>query len=237
MLSTICIVLVNPSHPGNIGASARAMKNMGITQLRLVNPEDFPSDHARARASGADDILDNATIYDSLPAALQDCHVIYATSARSRHLDWSNVTPRECGEQVANAKTSQTAIVFGCERSGLSNEELALSHYHVQIPTNPEFSSLNLAAAVQLICYELRLAQLDSSTSSLTPTNEIITAGQLYSLYEHFERTLTQLEFLDPKQPKLLMQRLQRLLSRAQLQKKEYDILRGILSAVDRKLR
>ena len=145
MFDHIRIVLVNPSHPGNIGAVARAMKNMGLSRLYLAAPEDFPNRQANFRAAGADDVLANAVVTADLPEALKDCRLIYATSARSRRLNWPECNARECAEQImSQTKASQIAIVFGRESSGLTNQELAYCHVHVHIPTNPEFSSLNL---------------------------------------------------------------------------------------------
>lgn len=233
-LSNIRIVLVNPSHPGNIGAAARAMKNMGLSHLYLVSPETFPHIDAIVRAAGADDLLANAVVVDDFTKALAGCELVLGTSARTRHLPWPLCNPRESAEIIFQHSQHQVAIVFGRERSGLTNDELALCHYHVHIPTNAEYSSLNLAAAVQVIVYELHMAGLISQPSSNEQAPELATADQVAGFYQHLESTLMNLEFLDPKQPKLLMQRLQRLFNRAQLETKELNILRGILTAVDK---
>jgi len=234
MLDNIRIVLVNPSHPGNIGAAARAMKNMGLSELYLVQPEEFPSSHASARAAGADDVLHAAVVVHSLETALTDCHLVFGTSARSRTLKKPMVTPRECAEFIRDNAQSKCALVFGRERVGLYNEELSLCHQHIVIPTNEEFSSLNLAAAVQVVCYELRLASLsEGEQNKNTKMRQVAPQDQVLGFYSHLQDTLTEIGFLDPRQPKMLMQRLQRLFNRAALDTKEINIMRGILSKVD----
>lgn len=236
MLDKIHIVLVEPSHPGNIGAAARAMKNMALEHLRLVSPKIFPHREATIRAAGADDLLANAKVFSSLNEAIADCHVVFGTSARSRSLPWPLITPSACANQTAGELHDQKiAIVFGRESSGLKNEELALCQYHVNIPTTESFSSLNLGAAVQVMAYEIYRAHLqDSSPTQEKNDSPLASAGKLAGFYAHLESTLVQLDFLDPKQPKLLMQRLQRLFNRTHLEEKEIHILRGILSAIDR---
>lgn len=237
MLDQIRIVLVNPSHPGNIGATARAMKNMGLSRLYLVAPEQFPHSDATVRAAGADDLLAKAVIVEDLGSAIADCQMVFASSARSRSLSWPLCTPKEAAERIAKTQGQSIAIVFGRESSGLSNEELALCHHHLHIPTKENFSSLNLAAAVQVVTYELYLAQSAETPwveqSDSLPAN----AEQVAGFFAHLETVLINIDFLDPKQPKLLMQRLQRLFNRGGLEEKEIHILRGILSAVERKMR
>ena len=231
------IVLVNTSHPGNIGGTARAMKNMGLTELYLVQPMEFPHLKATIRAAGADNILQNAKVVSSLPEALIDCQQVFGTSARHRCLAQSLCTPRFAAEQIAANSNLKSAIVFGREKSGLSNEELSLCQYHIHIPTNPEFSSLNLAAAVQVLAYEYHIAS-HSTTAMETPQDSpLATAQQVSGLIGHMDQTLRDLKFIDPKQPKLLLQRLRRLFHRAQLEQAEIHILRGILSAVDKVLK
>ena len=235
MLSNIRIVLVAPSHPGNIGATARAMKNMGLSSLYLVTPENFPHQEATVRAAGADDILANTVVVDSLAAAISDCQLVFATSARSRSLPWPSCTPRQCAEMSMEASNQKVALVFGRESRGLSNEELAVCHYHVHIPTTEGFASLNLAAAVQVLVYELFVAAIEPPTF-----NELddvpATAGQIAGFLEQLESLLMTIEFLDPKHPKLLVQRLHRLFNRARLEEKEIHILRGILSTIEKRL-
>lgn len=161
--SNIHVILVNTSHPGNIGAAARALKNMGIPNLRLVDPVDFPSDVARWRSASATDVLDRVEVFEDLEAAVADCGLVIGASARSRRMPWPMLNPRQCGRQVAqDAVENKVALVFGREDKGLTNEELQLCHYHVQIPANPEYSSLNLAAAVMVVCYETRVAMLEA---------------------------------------------------------------------------
>lgn len=235
MLNHIRIVLVNTSHAGNIGAVARAIKNMGLCELYLVSPESFPNHQATARAAGADNILENAVVVDDLPSAITGCDLVFGTSARSRTLSWPMCNPRECAEQISSEPTRQIAIVFGRERTGLTNEELSYCHQHVFIPTDPKFSSLNLAAAVQVIVYEVRMAVFNKTENKQSEKRVLATADQMNGYYQHLEKTLTNLEFLDPKQPKMLLQRLRRLFNRAEVDDTELNILRGILSAIDRR--
>ena len=226
------IVLVETSHPGNIGAVARAMKTMNLSQLRLVKPKIFPSAEATARASGADDILAKAEVFDTLSAALADCQMVFGSSARSRTITWPEITPRACAEKVmVSGPEVRTAIVFGRENSGLSNEELDHCQYLLKIPCNTKFSSLNLAAAVQVVCYELLLAasghQPDPHFESLEAP--LANAGQMESFYEHLHQTLIDIDFMHPDKSRSIMRRLRRIYGRVQLDTKELDILRGIL--------
>lgn len=231
-MSDIRIVLVCPSHPGNIGSVARAMKTMGLTDLVLVNPEEYPSGQARATAVSAVDILDNARVVTTLEEALTGCHLIYGTSARQRSLEKPLVTPRECAHEMVNG--DKVAILFGRERSGLTNEELSLCHKHIRIPTSDQFSSLNLAASVQIIAYECWVAsQAGGGVQAPSEAREPATAEQVLGFYTHLQQTLTSIGFIDPKQPKQLMMRLRRLFNRANLDPTEVNILRGILSQVD----
>ena len=233
MLDRIRIVLTEPSHPGNIGATARAMKNMGLSQLTLVNPADFPSAVATARASGADDLLANASVVNSLAAAIADCHWVLGTSARQRTLEQTLLSPRQVGSFIAEKMPCDVAIVFGRESSGLNNQELKLCHRHIVIPTNPAFSSLNLAQAVQLISYEIYQASMTTQIST-AQERPIATQQQVQGFMQHLEETLVAIDFIDPKQPRKLMQRLQHLYNRAELDVHEIDILRGMLSRVNR---
>lgn len=239
MLDQIRIILVNTTHPGNIGAVARAMKNMGLADLCLVAPKRFPDPEADARASGATDILASATLVDSLEDAIADCHLVVGTSARGRHIPWPIMNPRELAGVVGKvARDTRVAIVFGREDRGLTNEELHRCHHHVQIPTNPDFSSLNVAAAVQVIAYELRMLHesLDEPSAPKWGTQwdiELAQAKELELLFEHLEKTLVDIEFLDPGNPRQLMTRLRRLFLRAVPDKVEVNVLRGILSSVD----
>ncbi len=238
MMNNIRIVLVNTSHPGNIGAVARAMKNMSVERLYLVSPQCFPSAEATARASGADDVLANAVICDTLDEALADCHFVVGTSDRNRSLSWPALEPRECADRLRlETQQGEVAIVFGREHSGMSNEELERCHYLMQIPCNPLFSSLNLAAAVQVVCYELWMTARQSVpvVEGEEDGRELVNQGEMESYYAHLERTLIDLNFLDPQHPKLLMRRMRRLFGRARPDRQEMNILRGMLSAVEGK--
>ena len=229
MNRNIRIVLVETSHPGNIGAVARAMKNMCIEQLALVNPRHFPNAEAIARASGADDILQQARVYQTLDDAIADCHLVVGASARLRTVQWPQLNPRECAERVTElAATTPVACVFGRENSGLSNTELERCQYLVHIPSNSDYSSLNLAMAVQVICYELMMAgHVAEAVADQVP----VSAGEMQGLFEHLEQTLGDIGFADPRKSNKLMRRLKRLFHRAQPDADELKILRGILSA------
>lgn len=243
MLENIAIILVNTTHPGNIGGVARAMKNMGLSDLRLVEPKIFPDEDAVARASGATDLLDAAGVFSSLAEALADCQLAVGTSARERHIPWPLINPRELAAIAAPLPSSQKiAIVFGREDRGLTNEELQLCHHHVNIPTNEAFSSLNIAAAVQVITYELRMAALGLSEQAERPQwgtqwdIDLASHQELELLFEHLEKVLVDTEFLDPENPRQLMPRLRRLFMRAVPDKVEVNVLRGILKSVEKKI-
>ena len=262
MLEKLKIVLVNTTHPGNIGATARAMKTMGLEQLALVSPRHFPSAECTARAAGADDILARARVFPSPEEAVADCELVFGTSARSRSIAWPEVTPEIAALQIVDhgnaAADAGAAVLFGRESSGLSNEELEICHAMIRIPTNAEFASLNIAAAVQIICYEIGKQCLAGETGSggrLQPVPAAdgkrpgalpaaadpgpgdaaetpVTSRDMEYLYEHFAQTLTDIGYLDPQQPRRLMRRIRRLFNRARLDSNEYNILRGILAAV-----
>jgi len=232
LLSNFKVVLVETSHPGNIGAVARAMKNMGMTQLRLVRPKFFPHADATARASGADDVLRCAQVYPALQEAIADCQVVLGASARDRTISWPSMTARECAAKwVGLATRENIALVFGRENSGLKNNELDLCHYLLRIPCNPDYSSLNLAAAVQVICYELFVASGQEFTSTIGDRGEepLATAEQMEAFYQHLYQTMADIGFLHPERSKSIMRRLRRVFNRIQLDTKELDILRGIL--------
>lgn len=238
MLKNIRIVLVEPSHPGNIGGAARAMKNMGLQQLTLVNPQSFPHENATARAAGADDILNNAVTVADLQSAVRDCTWVYASSARLRSMTWPQFTPHEAaGKIVSESQTTPVAIVFGRERTGLTNAELDLCQYLIHIPANDQFSSLNLAAAVQVICYELFSCQQPVGAGSEGDDQQkLVSQEDMQRFYHHLESVLVAIDFLDPQQPKKLMRRLRRLFNRSQITEVEMNILRGILTAVDKQV-
>jgi tRNA (cytidine32/uridine32-2'-O)-methyltransferase len=235
--SNVRIVLVNTSHPGNIGGTARAMKNMGLERLYLVEPQDFPSDQAVWRAAGATDVLDNAVVVQSLDEAISGCSLVVGTSARERRIPWPLLDPRQCGESVwQEAHQHEVAIVFGREDRGLTNEELHKCNYHVHIPSNPEYSSLNLATAVQVITYEIRMAYLSATENNTLPQHQWdfppADAQALETFYTHIEDTLAQLDFLDKDNPKQTMTRLRRLFNRVRMDQMELNIFRGVLTAM-----
>ncbi len=233
-------VLVNTSQPGNIGGAARAIKNMGFSDLVLVEPEIFPSDRARWRAAGAKDVLQNARVVDSFAEAIADCQLVIGTSARERRIPWPLVNPRLCGDQVAaEAQDRQVALVFGREDSGLTNEELQRCHLHVHIPTNPDYSSLNLCAAVQVLAYEARMAILADEGRLKEIEQEWdeppATSEELEHFIGHLEQSMIASGFLDPKTPRQTMTRMRRMFSRIRPDQSEIAILRGLLSSFDQK--
>ncbi len=233
----IRIVMVETSHPGNIGAAARAMKNMSLDQLFLVKPRRFPDEEATARASRADDILENATVCDNLQQALKGCTMVFGASARSlRSLPWPQLDARSVAELVVQQEpATEVALVFGREHSGLTNEELGLCNTLLHIPTNSEFSSLNVAAAIQVVAYELMVARSGEwQAPESNKEDEAASAEEVEGLIGHLERTMIAVGFLDPDNPRQLVRRLRRLFNRAQLEKTEVNILRGVLSAVDK---
>lgn len=232
-LSRVRIVLVQTSHPGNIGAAARAMKTMGLGDLWLVRPQQFPGADATAMASGAEDVLESASVVDSLDEALADCSVAIATSARSRSLAWPELDPQECAATAVNAACGgQAAIVFGRERTGLTNAELDRCSHVVTIDANPDYSSLNLAAAVQVLSYELRKAASSGSRPERSPESPPASREELERLFLHFESVLWDRDFLDRNNPQHLMRRLRRLFNRAEPDYNEVQILRGILKTL-----
>jgi len=231
MLSRIRVVLSHTSHPGNIGATARAMKTMGLERLYLVNPKLFPHADATARASGADDVLAAAVQCPDTDAALQGCRLVVGAGARSRTIPCPVITPAECAQRAAaESEQGDVALLFGCEQSGLSNQEMDRCQYLVKIPTSPEYGSLNLAAAVQILCYEVRVAH-ETGDGILIPEHVPVGADEMERFYQHLEQTLVALEFLDPENPRQLMRRLRRLFNRARPDENEVNILRGILAA------
>lgn len=233
MLDHIRIVLVNTSHPGNIGSAARAMKTMGLAELYLVSPEKFPHAKANEMAAGADDVLANAVVVDTLDEAIADCTLVVGTSARTRTIPWPLLMPRQMAEKIScEPANSETAILFGREQSGLTNDELQRCHLHMQIPANPEYSSLNIAAAVQVVAYELRVASL---TQDVLPDDwdyRLATADEMEKFYLHLQEVLIHIDFLKMNAPRKLMTRLRRLFYRARPDVMEMNILRGMLSAV-----
>ena len=254
-LANVRVVLVAPTHPGNVGAAARAMRTMGLQDLRLVRPRRFPSAEATERAAGAFDVLDRARVVDDLPAALADCRWAVAATARPRRLEWGRLDPEEAGrELVRRAADGPVAAVFGRESAGLTNDEIDRCQAVLRIPTDPGFRSLNVAAAVQIAAYEIaRAAARVRAAEAADPGRPragggeedeadgfgegragAVTAADLERLFEHFETALADIGYLDPERPRLLMRRLRRLVVRADVDRAELAILRGILSAAQR---
>ena len=241
MLGRVRIVLSHTSHPGNIGAAARAMKTMGLSRLVLVNPKRCPDPEAVSRAVGADDVLDRAVVCSSLDEALSGCVFALAASARHRSLGPEPMQAREAAPVVlSRAAEGDVALVFGNETAGLSNAEVQRCQATAFIPANPEYTSLNLGAAVQLLCYELRLAAFAGRPPVITKTipfaSPLATNDDVERFYAHLERVMIATEFLDPNQPKRLMPKLRRLFGRSELERDEINILRGVLDAVEKKI-
>lgn len=250
MFEQVRIVLINTSHPGNIGAVARALKNMGFSRLYLVAPESFPDPIAESRASGATDILDKAIVVSSLDEAIAGCRLVVGASARGRKIPWPVVNPRDLAREIHSLTQddSEVAILFGREARGLTNEELHRCNLHVHIPSNPDFSSLNLAMAVQVVTYELRMKYLESLENEAGDSNmkamlspqdsgwdvEPASVDEVEMFLEHLERTLIDIDFHDPEHPRQLMARLRRLYQRCCLDKMELNILRGILRSTQK---
>ncbi|MEM7563181.1 MAG: RNA methyltransferase [Pseudomonadota bacterium] len=238
-LENICIVMVGTTHPGNIGAAARVMTNMCLGDLRLVDPQCPIGEIAYARASGAHAVLDNRKTCNNLADAIADCEYVFATSARRRSLAWPSLNPTDMVEQLMQFnQTTRVALVFGREHSGLTNEEIQQSNAMICIPTNPEFSSLNIAAAIQVVCYEI-YKQYDASTTDSDKTDEfedLASSAETEGMFEHLQQVLLEIDFIDPQQPGQIMQRLRRMYLRNKLSRNEVNILRGILSNVQKRI-
>ena len=231
---SIRIILIGTTHPGNIGAVARAMKNMGLHDLVLVNPRFFPHEDATARASGADDILTKTRVVSTLDEALVDCIYVAGASARSRTIGWPSMVPREGALRLHQESQNGTvAAVFGPEKSGLNNDDLDRCHTLMTIPTDPGFSSLNLAMAVQILTYELRIAAMGDSHAEGGSEVPLASGDELQYFYTHLEQVLSVSGFLDNGSPSLAMRRLRRLFGRAEPDKNEINMLRGILASLD----
>jgi len=237
MLQDIRIVLIGTTHPGNIGAVARAMKNMCLEQLWLVQPKIFPSAEATARASGADDLLARVRVCGSLDQALFGCRLVVGASARLRSVEWPQLLPRQCAERLLpESDQGPVAMLFGRESSGLSNAEMDRCHYLVHIPANPEYSSLNLSQAVQVLCYELHIASLQAWVPATADEGrQVVGADAMERFFVHLQQTMEQLGFARPGQSTKLQRRLRRLFLRARPDDDEMNILRGLLSAVQKK--
>ncbi|GAA0490629.1 MULTISPECIES: tRNA (cytosine(32)/uridine(32)-2'-O)-methyltransferase TrmJ [Tatumella] len=240
MLQNIRIVLVETSHTGNMGSVARAMKTMGLSNLYLVNPLIKPDSQAISLAAGASDLIGNACIVDSLDEAISGCSLVVGTSARSRSLPWPMLDARECGvKSVEEGQQAPVALVFGRERVGLTNDELQKCHYHVAIPANPEYSSLNLAMAVQLIAYEVRMAWLQSQSADTGVAQYAESpyplVDDLERFYGHLEKMMQDSGFVRKDQPGQVMSKLRRLFTRARPERDELNILRGMLASFEKK--
>lgn len=237
MNKNIQILLVSPTHPGNIGAAARAMKTMGLSQMLIVNPPaEFPSQTATAMAAGADDIMQQAQIHNDLDVALADSQLIIGTSARLRHLPVELLNPEGCAEKAWQiAAGGKVTIMFGREHAGLTNEELNRCHYHVHIPSVDDFSSLNLAASVQVICYALRkhFLELTETAPNLSIERELATDNQVQIYYQKLEQLLVDTNFIKNSSPKKIMHRLRRMYNRIQIEKEEVDLLLGIINKLE----
>ena len=248
-LSHVRIVMVNTTLPANIGSALRAMKTMGLSKLVLVAPKTYPHPDIDALAAGATDLIEQIEIVETLADAIKDCHLVFGTSARSRTIPWPLLDARPAAEKSISAVVNDqqdVAVVFGREDRGLTNEELALANYHVTIPVNTDYGVLNVAQAIQVICYEMRMATLAvvesgedeaasmpvTDTESMQWDEPLVTHEQMEQFYPHIEKMLAEIEFLDPKNPRLLPLRLRRLFGRIQLDRMEYHLLRGIFSRV-----
>lgn len=248
-LSHVRIVMVNTTLPANIGSALRAMKTMGLCRLILVAPRTYPHQDIDALAAGAQDLIEQIQIVETLEEAIQDCHLVFGTSARSRTIPWPLLDARPAAQtsmQAVVSKQQEIAIVFGREDRGLTNEELALANYHVTIPVNTDYGVLNVAQAIQVICYEMRMATLELVDTPPQETNQmpvtgksmmdwdepLVTHEQMEQFYPHLKKMLEEIEFLDPNNKRLLPLRLRRLFGRIQLDRMEYHLLRGIFSRV-----
>ncbi len=237
LLDRIRIILVEPTHPGNIGSVARAMKNMGLSRLELVAPRGFPGPEATARAANATDILDSARVHRELDPALEGATLIVGTSARTRRIPWPLLDPRACAAQsLAELKgrdDAHVAILFGRESRGLTNEELHRCHVHLHIPTAGEYASLNLAMAVQVVCYEMLLAA-GSGDIEAAGDVEFAPAEEFERFFEHLQAALVDIGFFDPTNPRQMMTRLRRMFTRIRPDRMEIGMLRGILTDMQR---
>ena len=232
------IVLVETSHPGNIGSVARAMKNMGLANLALINPKKFPHQEATSLAGNATDVLENAKIFPSIQEAVKNSKVIYATSARDRTIEWPTLTARDAALEIQELVLNeiQVSILFGREDRGLTNEELQLANKHLIIPAHPEYPVLNIAMSTQVVCYELYQSAQNNSVESWQDFPEY-TSEELNNLIEHFNETVEALELVDPKNPKQIITRMERMFRRLYPDQMEGNFLRGFLKAVNKRIK
>lgn len=236
MLENIRIVLINTFHPGNIGSSARALKTMGLNQLYLVSPREFPHEEANRLAASAEDVLTSAVVVDTLFEAVADCKMVVISTVRERGYDLPVLTPEHCAEQLLeSSKQGPVALVFGPERFGISNEDLSLGKYRVTIPSNPEYSSLNLAAAVQTLSYEIyKHSHQGCEKNTTSDSREQVSLQDMERFYTHLEQTYLSTGFINSKHPGQVVKRLRQLFARAQPDQMEMNILRGMLTSVDK---
>lgn len=242
-LKNIRIVMIQTSHTGNIGAAARAMKVMGLSELYLVKPKSLPDEQSIAMSSNATDILNNAIIVDNLSKAIADSQLVVGTSARhERSLSWDIQDSRSCGELIIkhtnSQKNAKVSILFGRESSGLTNDELAVCQHLVHIPTNPDYSSLNIASAIQILSYECRLAAINQQqipAEDSIKKDEWVNAEDLESYFKHLEEVMIDFDFIDTDNPRYLIPRLRRLYSRSGITRSEMNILRGMLASIQKK--
>jgi len=232
------IVLVETSHPGNIGSVARAMKNMGLVNLSLINPKKFPHQEAMALAGNATDVLDNAKIFSSIQEAVNTSKVIYATSARERTIEWPTLTANDAASEIQElvANEIEVSILFGREDRGLTNDELQLANKHLIIPAHPDYPVLNIAMSTQVVCYELYQAAQKNSVESWQDFPEY-TSEELNNLIDHFNETVIALELVDPNNPKQIMTRMERMFRRLYPDQMEGNFLRGFLKAVNKRIK
>ena len=239
LLNSVKVVLVGTTHPGNIGATARAMKNMGILDLALVEPKEFPSDVATFRSKAAKDILEKASVHTSLEEAISECELVVGTSARGRTIPWPVLNPREAAEEMHKSSLNgKVAIVFGREDRGLTNEELGLCNFHVHIPSDPEYSSLNLSQAVQILAYEIRLSYLqDRHVNKEYWDVELANNEQTERLINHMDELMQEVEFYDVENPRKLLVRIRRFFKRSKIDVMEANIFRGLFATIQKKLK
>ena len=239
LLNSVKVVLVGTTHPGNIGATARAMKNMGILDLALVEPKEFPSDVAIFRSKAAKDILEKASVHTSLEEAISKCELVVGTSARGRTVPWPVLNPREAAEEMHKSSLNgKVAIVFGREDRGLTNEELGLCNFHVHIPSDPEYSSLNLSQAVQILAYEIRLSYLqDRHVNKEYWDVELANNEQTERLINHMDELMQEVDFYDVENPRKLLVRVRRFFKRSKIDVMEANIFRGLFATIQKKLK
>lgn len=238
LLNSIKVVLVGTTHPGNIGATARAMKNMGIVSMALVEPKEFPSDIATYRSKAAKDVLENAEVFDTLKMAISDCELVIGTSARERKVPWPILNPKDASQEVSRGSlNNKVAVVFGREDRGLTNEELGLCNLHVHIPTDPEYSSLNLSQAVQIMVYEIRSAILENEGNDGNWDVEFADNDQTERLISHMDELMQEVDFYEIDNPRKLLLRVRRFFKRSRLDVMEVNIFRGLFAAIQKKLK